>query len=646
MADTNVSSPAPRKRGGLLRAIAWILGILILLLVVVYFVGTSSAFLKGVILPRVSKAINAQITVSDASISPFKQVVLHDLKVQTTGTEPLVTAPEVRLRYSLMDIIGGHINVDEVTLTSPTIVLVQNPDGTSNLDPLLQSQKKEEKPSQPASAKPAQVRIQKVALTEGTLRQIKLYKGGNKDTTEVSHLNVTLENLQNGQTGKLTLGAQVKMENNPPAPGSVGVLEAKANGSFSLALTPDLKPGAIQGNTRLEVTRAEGSFAQAASLTGVLDCDVTPSDIKQVALVFQKGGTRLGELHVSGPFSLDKNEGKIGIQLFNVDKNLLDLAGAASGFDFGSTTINSTNTVQLSNAGKNIAISGQFGMNQFQLIRTNQTTPPLDFAANYDVTVDSAASNAVVRTLNLLGTMKGKELLRGNLTSPMTIPLGGTASSVGDSALNVTLSHLDLADWKAFAGESAPAGDVNGKLQLLSRNGGKLLTFDASSDINNLTAGSGTNQITEAKVTLQIQGSAKDLNQFELTSYKLGVARKNQDLLNASGTGTFDKTTQAADLQFKAQVLLAQVLQVLGRPDLTASSGTADITAHVIQKDKQQHVSGNFALNDLTARMGSNSFQNFGVNSDFEIDMTPDQVVQIRKFTGQLTQNKNPGGAF
>ena len=87
MAKTTVSSssPAPRKRRGWLRILAWIFGIIIVLLVVVYFVATSSAFLKSAILPRVSKAINADVTVRAASISPFSQVVLHDLKVQCAG---------------------------------------------------------------------------------------------------------------------------------------------------------------------------------------------------------------------------------------------------------------------------------------------------------------------------------------------------------------------------------------------------------------------------------------------------------------------------------------------------------------------------------------------------------------------------------
>jgi uncharacterized protein involved in outer membrane biogenesis len=143
MADTISVTPAPRKRRVWLRALAAVFAVLIVLLVVVYFVATSSGFLTGVILPRVSKAVNAQITVSDASISPFSQVVLRGLKVQTTGPEPLVSAAEVRLRYSLMDIIKGNIRVEEVTVTAPTVCLIQNADGTSNLDPLLKAQLKQ-----------------------------------------------------------------------------------------------------------------------------------------------------------------------------------------------------------------------------------------------------------------------------------------------------------------------------------------------------------------------------------------------------------------------------------------------------------------------------------------------------------------------
>jgi hypothetical protein len=44
--------------------------------------------------------MNAEVTVDDASISPFSAVTLRNLKVRTTGDQPLISAAEVRLRYS------------------------------------------------------------------------------------------------------------------------------------------------------------------------------------------------------------------------------------------------------------------------------------------------------------------------------------------------------------------------------------------------------------------------------------------------------------------------------------------------------------------------------------------------------------------
>lgn len=651
MADGSVTSPAPRRKRSWLRAIAWIAGVLIVLLVVVYFVATSSAFFKGVILPRVSAALNANVTVSDASISPFKQVVLRNLKVQTTGAEPLVTAPEARLHYSLMDIIGGNIHVDELTLASPTITIITNPDGTSNLDPLVKAQQQkppEKKPAPRQPAKPskaAQVDIKKIALTDASIRNIKLYQGGTRDMAELSHVNVNLDNVKNGDSGKLALSADISIDNNPPPPGAKGSLLAKLKGSFDFALSPDLKPASIQGNTRLEVTRAEGALAQAATLAANFDCNVTPTAIKQVALRFARGNTPLGELLVAGPFDIEKTEGRLNVQLIGIDKKLLNLAGASSGLDFGPTTINSSNEIQLAKAGALITTIGQFNLNRLQVTRTNQTTPPLDLRANYNIAVDKATSNAVINAFNLNGSQKGNPVLKGELTSPMTINWGNANNPAADSALKVAVAHLNLADWKPFLGDVAPAGDVNGRLQLLSQQAGKRLTFDLNSEIANLTAGSGSNHITQATVTLQVKGKATDLRQFNLSNYKFELAHQNQPLVTVSGAGTYDQANQIADIQLNAQVILARLLQALHRPDVNVSSGTAELKAHVTQKQKDQNVTGSFALANLNGNLGSNYFQNFGATADLDISMAPQQVL-IRKLAGQLSQGQNLGGVF
>lgn len=648
MAETStVSSPAPRRRHGVLRVIAWIVGILIVLIVVAYFVGTSSAFFKSVILPKAGAALNAHITVSDASISPFHQVVLRDLKVQTTGTEPLVTAPEVRLRYSLMDIIRGNILVEEVALTSPTIVLLENPDGSSNLDPITKKMAEQpSKPAQPAKpSKPAKIDIRKVSLSNGTVRQVKLYADNHSDTTEISGINVSLENIKNGQAGKLALAANIAMKNNPPAPAQPGSLQATVNGSFNLTLSADLKPESIQGNTRLTVTHADGALAQADALGVTLDCDVSPTNIKQVALRFAKASTQLAELVVSGPFDMAKNEGKLDIRLQHVDKNLLNLAGASSGLDFGPTTIDSTNQVQLANAGKSITAVGQFNLNQLQVTRTNQTTPALDLHAAYDVTVDSAASNAVLRALTVTGTQKDNQIIRGELANPMTISWGNNAAPVGDSTLNFAVTHLDLANWKAFLADVAPAGDVNLKAQLVSRQAGKQLRFDVSSELDNFTAGSGSNQLSQLTIKASLNGQSENLKTFNVPTYKLDVARQNQQLVTMSGSAIYDQTFTNADVQLDAQLMLAQLLQALPRSDMHVTSGSVQLKAHVTQTNQNQSVIGTFTLADLTGKMGSNTFQNFGATGNLDLGMTSEQVL-IRKLDGKVTQAQKDGGAF
>jgi len=413
MAETTVSSPAPRRPRRWLRIVVGILGLFIVLLVALYFVGTSSAFFKGVILPRVSTAMNAQVTVSEASISPFKEVILRNFQVRTTGEEPLVTAAEVRARYSLMDIIGGKIHVDEAILSSPTIVLIENPDGSSNLDPILKGQKetkpKEKQSAQPGKpSKPSQLDVKKIALTEGTLRRIKLYKNGNRDAMELSHLNVAVDTLKNGQSGKLGLSAEIKMENNPPAPETNGLLRAKLSGNFVFTLSADLKPASVQGKIRMETTQAVGGMADLATLAADLDCEVTPTEIKQVALQFQKSGARLGEVRVNGPFDMEKTEGRLTVQILSLDKQVLNLAGARSGIDFGPTMINSTNEIQLAKSGTAVTATGVLDLSKLELTRAKQTTPTLDIRAEYNVTVDRTAQNALLRTFTLTGNQESR----------------------------------------------------------------------------------------------------------------------------------------------------------------------------------------------------------------------------------------------
>ncbi|MCI0747489.1 MAG: hypothetical protein L0Y58_18955 [Verrucomicrobia subdivision 3 bacterium] len=627
------------------RKLMWFgIGFLILLLVL-YFVATSAAFLKSVILPRVGKSMNSTITVGDASIKPFSGVVIKDLKLTPNGADTLLTAQEVRTRYSLFKIIGGTIKVDEVALISPVVQLVENADGSKNIDPILKALEKEEKKKEPEkkAEEPTQIDLKRFNLSNATVRSIKHHKGGTRDIAEISNLNITLDDLKNGATAKLALGADIKVENNPPAPGTNGALQAKLNGNFTAAFSADLKPNAIQGSSQLNVERTSGNLADLSGLAATVSTDVTPTEIKQVALQFKKGAANLGEIRASGPLDLNKMEGQVNVLVLSIDKQVLNLAGAASGVDFGSTVINSTNQIQLASGGNMITALGQLGVSQLSIKRDGQTTPALDLQLNYHTAVNNAEKAADVRAFSLTGVQQQRAVLKGELTSPMRISWGNAATQTGDSTFRLVVDSLNLADWKALAGDIA--GKVNMVLNIQSQQSGKQLALDLTSQIDGLAMTMGSNTLQNLAVTLRTRGQAVDLNRISVPEYRVEASHSGQPMLAVSGNAQMDRAAQTTDAQLAVEGQLPALLKALGRPDANASSGTLKLDAKVAQKGEAQNVTGKLTVASFTGRYGEQRFKDFGVAADLDAAVNgPD--IQLRKAEGQLTGGGKPGGTF
>jgi uncharacterized protein involved in outer membrane biogenesis len=441
----NTTAPALKKRFRWFRLLLWCALALVLVLVIGFFVLTSQSFVKGVILPKVGAAMNAKVSADTASVG-LSGVDFKNFKVVTTGVEPLFAVQELRLKYSLGAILGGNINVDEVYVNSPRVVMVTNPDGSNNL-PKSSKSEPEKQPSAPSkSSKPLQINVKKVEVANASVLTIKNYANGSKDVTEVTNFNFLLQNLANGQTGTMKISSGFSMDNNPPQPGTNGAVQAKMAGEYTFALGKDLSPESIKGNLGLDVEKATGAFADAAGLSTTLTCDATPAELKEVAIRAKKGGATLAELLVSGPFSLEKKEGAFNVQLSGVDKKLLNLSGK----DFGQTKISSTNRIFVTN--QNIAVTGRLSVNQFSMTQSNQTLGPIDLGATYDVAKNGNIIQIPGVTLALTPTERGKN----SLTLSGKVDMSDTNAMQGN--LKLLAESLDLnAYYDMFMGKPQAA---------------------------------------------------------------------------------------------------------------------------------------------------------------------------------------------
>src|SRR5713226_1345687 len=647
--------PPPRKPRRWLRRLAWIAGGLFLLLFLAYFVATSAPFLKVVILPKVGSALHAAITVEDASLHPFFSVSLSGLEVRTTGPAPLLTAKEVVARYSLWDIIGGKINVREVRLVSPVVTIIENADGTSNLDPLLKSSAEEgKKPPPPVQSSAPQLEVRNVSLTNATVRRLVTRTNGVREILELANVNLTLDRLQNGQAGNLALAADVALtrELPPTQTATNDALEGRIAGAFEFVLGAELQPHEINGNTTLQVSKAAGSFADLAGVAAALECELTATELKQVALSFKQNDKSLGQIRASGPLELAKSEGKVKIEI-GIDRHVLNLAGAMLGMDFGQTTISAAYEVDISKAGKLVAAAGKLNVNQLSITQKGATTKHLDLQLENNVVVDLEAKSAVVNSFTLSGTQDQKALLRGALTRRMQLSFGGAANATGESAFDLAVTDLNLTDWKPFLGTSPPLGKIGLTLNLVSKQDGKNLSAVLTAQVDDLTASFGSNRVAGVSVNFKTSLLVDNFKQVTVDNYSLEVALQKLTALTLSGRAKYDLATQEADVEAELQVLVARLLPILANPQLAATSGAFELSARVVQKpvagppgaNPQMQVTAKFALTNFSGNLADARLQNFTAAIESEISIAG-QRLQIQRLNGALSQAAQAGGSF
>ncbi len=592
-------------------------------MVVLYFVGTTSAFLKSAVLPRIAAALHAQITVEDLSLSPFSQLVLRGLKVQTTGTEPLLQAEEVRVRYSLWSIWRGQLAISEATLVAPVIRIEEQSDGASNLDPLLAGFKAQPgtSPGAARAAAPPQLNLSNIKVSQGTVRYLQNLKGGGRQSLELSQLNISLDRLKNATAGKLTLAGSLSYGTGPGSPGPPQPLQAQFNGEYDFALDPRLVPLTIKGATRANAPQAEGPWRDLTPISATLECELTPTELRGLSLRFEREGKALGQFRASGPLTLTSLEGRLKVDLNGVDRQVLNLVGVRHGLDFGATTLSSTNIVNIEKTGSLIEVRGHLEGRQLSVQRAGVTIPPVNLGSDYQVTCNLKDETVTIQKMDLRGAQQAGELLRAGLDRPMILSWGPNPGGLRESVFQLSVTNLNLADWKTILGETVSRGIVNLNLKVRAQKDGQQLWLELGTTIHDLAARWKTNQIQLSQFTGELNGQLTKFHEISIEKFRFAATDANQGLINANGSLRCDLQSPEKRLQTTFDLLLPALLKQIPVPALTAQSGTVKCSGLFTYTPQQQQFHGSVMIGNFTGRFRDWQFKDYQAGLDTDVDV-------------------------
>lgn len=612
-------------------------------LVALYILATSGFFIKTFIVPRVASSIGSDVVVEDVSLSPFSSVTIRGVKVTPKGEATLAEVKEIRARYSLLSILRGKMQVDEVTVDSPVVNVVQRADGSGNLATLLKSlPKSEEGKPKDSKSEPANLAVRNVAVKGGSLRFDATDALGARTQAEITGLTVGVDQLVNGQSTKInvdsTLGAT--LSGGPQA----GRLGGRFGGTIEVGLGADLMPTAAKGGLKLDLAQATDAFKTFEALGVAIDTDFAKDDLRNFAIRFSQRGQELGRVSLRGPLDLTKKELRLAYEVAGLDRRVLALAGAASGLDLGDVKVSASGRFDVLKGGDMVASSGKLAVDSLSLGSGANRTPMVGVSTEYRVSVNLAEKSALVERLDVGGTVGGRESLKGTLDRAMNLSWDKAAPGFRESSFTLKLGPLNLAEWRAVLPTNPPTAIVTTDLKVTAEQAGKMLRYSMATTLDGLTAAIGTNQLRDATAKIRVDGTLTDFQAAMVESYQIDVRRGRDLLIGVSGIADWNTSTQQGGVQANVEGQIPTLLAL--HPVEGASFRNGDLKANFTATRKRNAgdtVDLSVSLGSLTGELAGSRLNDYQVNLVVTAGMR-DDVIDVQRVNLTAQSGFNQGG--
>ncbi len=615
------------------------------LIVAVYFTATSSLFITKVIMPGAVGFLHAQVSAQAARLSPFSSLDLNEFALGPPGGEPFLRADEIHARYNLRRILNGEIAVQSLTLVSPRIHLVCNPDGSWNVDPWLASlASKPDGPrlggAQTAPSAPTLLSVGNVRLTNAWIEIVFNQTNGAKQTLTLSGVDLALDKLVTAQPGSLVVALAAKLANSEPGSQTEEVFEGAIDATMAFSLDPKFMPKFIRGILRLDLQTPPARLKSLAGASLILEADLTPVLVSKLNLRLVKGNAPLARINVTGPFDARRGEGRLAVDLSGVDRRFLAAAGGLEDYNFNDTELGAHNDLEFREGGSRINATGVLRAARLSVTgeQTRLTTPVVDVALAYGLKINTGSQSALVEKLEISGREDGAPVLTTTLSQPMTVSWGAGAQAPENALLAVAVTGFDFARWRLLTRGFVSQGRLNAALRLSSREGQKHLATDLTAQFQDLTAMVGTNEVSKVDVDLRLDGRLENLVTASLKNYRVAVSRENSNAIVLEGSGRYNLKSRAGSGSAVLTGSLPGLLNLAPAPGIEFSSGGFRVDAQVEAKRFAQQVSATATFTNVTGRAGPATVNQAGATA-LTVARLRDKTLSIQQFEAKIDQS-------
>jgi uncharacterized protein involved in outer membrane biogenesis len=511
-------APTPRRKR---RRWPFVLLFLVALPFLLLWIVSTPAFLQAVVLPQIEKASGMTLEVGDIALSPLSSLELRDVKAFRPDGTLHAEIPLAEARYDLLALLKGTLRVEKLHLKDAQIVLQQLAAAPSPTNPAPSSPPPSADrpapvatPAPVASApkKPLHLDIGEVLLENLDLRFVEAER-----EVRVHALTIRIAEYSSGKPLIGQLRASLDLIQTQPD--ASGRLLATLSADLNTSLSPEFLPQNLRATVLGSELKTEGVFAAADDVASFrLDADLTPSEVKQVALSFQnREGQALGRLSISGPLDLQTQDADLRLEIADIGPAVLNLLGAPAGLSFGRSALAAQMRLLLQERGQKLQLSGEFQGQQFSLNRKGKQTPEIALTFRPALDLDLATKSLNIETLELRAEQSGRPLVSLLLRQPARFTWENEFSIRDDIDLTLNLSPVEVSEW--MLDENAPlrSGRIQSNVQILAQDQGRSVQLLAQGRVMRLVLNVEGLQSTPLSAGLNSNLQVKNLENGNVT---------------------------------------------------------------------------------------------------------------------------------